>query len=68
MLWQKSGMSVIRRSGNVEAPARLAVDLASAALLALQDFDDAPDEIISRLQALLQRLHERDQSRGACRR
>ena len=38
--------------------------LASAALLALQDFDEAPDEIISRLQALLQRLHERDQSRA----
>lgn len=39
-------------------------DLASSALLALQDFDDGPDEIIGRLQALLQCLHERDRERA----
>ena len=39
-------------------------DLASSALLALQEFDDGPDEIIGRLQALLQCLHERDRERA----
>ena len=38
-------------------------DLASSALLALQDFNDVPDEIITRLQRLLRRLHQRDRNR-----
>jgi len=50
--WKRRGAST--RRGN----------LASSALLALQVFDDVPDEIIGRLQALLQCLHERDRERA----
>jgi leucyl aminopeptidase len=49
--WQRRGASTRRG------------DLASSALFALQEFDDAPDEIIMRLQTLLQRLHQRDRKR-----
>jgi Domain of unknown function (DUF4303) len=39
-------------------------ELASSALLALEDLGDGPDDIIERLQTLLQNVHDRDRTRA----